>query len=99
MYTCRKCGEEFEDRSVLGKHIHSEHKKTKMPEIEEDVSKYGDVEIKEVPVTEDNVKKVIIPIDAAEELQWIADDMPVRLYVMGVKKPEGFVVEEVRYKP
>lgn len=24
-FTCRACGEEFEDRSTLGKHIQSEH--------------------------------------------------------------------------
>ena len=99
-YTCKKCGEEFGNRSILGKHIHREHnKKTKMPDIEQDVSDYGEVKKDEMPVAEDNVKKIIIPIDAAEELQWIAEGMPARLHVLGIMQKEGFVVEEVRYKP
>lgn len=98
-YTCKKCGEEFVNRSLLGKHIHQEHKKTKMPDIEQDVSEYGEVKNEEIPISEDNVKKIVIPIDAAEELQWIAEGMPARLHVLGIMQKEGFVIEEVRYKP
>ncbi len=98
-FTCKKCGEQFDDRSILGKHIHREHKKTKMPDIEQDVSNYGEVKKEEVPIAEDTVKKIIIPIEMAEELKWIAVGMPARLQVFGYRREQGFEVEDVRYKP
>lgn len=93
-YTCNKCGEEFENRSLLGKHIHKEHK-AKI----DNVGEFGEVEKKEIEIAPDDVKKVVIPIEAAEELQWIAIGCPARLQVFGYRREEGFVVEDVRYKP
>lgn len=94
-YTCNTCGEEFENRSLLGKHIHKEHPKPKKVSVEN----YGEVPDNSIEIASDDVKKVIIPIEAAEELQWIANGCPARLSVFGYKRPEGFVVEDVRYKP
>ena len=96
-FTCKQCGEEFEDRSTLGKHIH-EHKRTAWKD-EVDITTVGEVKKVEIDIAPDNVKKIVIPIEAAEELQWVAMDCPARLQVFGYRRKEGFVVEDVRYKP
>ncbi len=85
-YICNTCGEEFENRSLLGKHIYNNHRpiRAERPYVE--------------PVDEALDGKVIIPVEAAPELQWVANGMPIRLDVLAYKRPEGAVIEDVKLK-
>ena len=96
-YTCNKCGEEFENRSLLGKHIHKEHR---IPKIN-NVGEYGEVELNEIEIAPDDIKKVVIPIEMVDELQWIAVGCPARLQVFGYRTEMGFEFagDGVQYKP
>ena len=97
-YTCNTCGEEFENRSLLGKHYHKEHRPPKMPVA--DITDLGEVPVEEIEIAPDE-KKIIIPLAMVEELQWIAVGMPARLQVFGYRTEAGFEFEGdgVRYKP
>lgn len=99
MFTCKKCGEEFENRSLLGKHIH-EHKREQFYEEEVDISEYGEVKQNEIEIAPD-LKKIEIPLAMVDELQWIAVGQPARLQVFGYRTETGFEFagDGVQYKP
>jgi len=81
---CGKCGLEFENRSELMKHKHSEH-------LEDDVTVYGDVPKIEFEIMPDDVKQVVIPISAVEELKYLSKGQAAKLNVLGYMTDKGFV--------